>query len=338
MVQNTCLIATATRTTGRGGRMMSVNAAVHTLLVSAIVLVVFHLPLRSTSFQLGNVFKAFTPQPTGGKIKVGGAQRGDVIDARTKLLRTISETKNGKDASVETQRQVLDLVEFLEKSSSSSPRRSVDDIVRLVDGTWFLDYTQPIEIEGGEEEVVVTIDDGEEGSSSLPPSSYKVSSKSLTKAGGQVNFLGLTTVDVSGGNGDNESSSSSSSNGSDDTSNKPSTTTQSIDVKNQRITNRVTKSGFVSTIQVAGSYDVDEELLSSSTSSPSFRIIVSFDTCLVELLGGKVTLDLGFLFDLRALTQNGSKVGGWLETTYVDDKIRIGRGNRGSLFILSREN
>eukprot|EP00529_Nitzschia_sp_RCC80_P029703 CAMPEP_0113455402 /NCGR_PEP_ID=MMETSP0014_2-20120614/8358_1 /TAXON_ID=2857 /ORGANISM="Nitzschia sp." /LENGTH=317 /DNA_ID=CAMNT_0000346833 /DNA_START=61 /DNA_END=1014 /DNA_ORIENTATION=+ /assembly_acc=CAM_ASM_000159 len=317
---------------------MSVNAAVHTLLVSAIFLVAFHSPLRSTSFQLGNVFKAFTPQPTAGKIKIGGGQRGDVIDARTKLLKTISETQNGKDASVETQRQVLDLVEFLEASSTSS-RRSVDDIVRLVDGTWFLDYTQPIEIEGDGDEVVVTIDDDEEGSSSLPPSSYKVSSKSLTKTGGQVNFLGLTTVDVSGGNDDIESSSSSS-NGSDETSNKPSTTTQSIDVKNQRITNRVTKSGFVSTIQVAGSYDVDEELLllSSSSSAPSFRIIVSFDTCLIELLDGKFTLDLGFLFDLRALTQNGSKVGGWLETTYVDDKIRIGRGNRGSLFILSRGN
>ena len=338
MVQNNFPKTTNTRTKRCCGRkiMMKVNAAaaaaVHTLLVSAIVLVAVQLPLRSTSFQLGNVFKSFAPQQTAQQ------RGGDVIDARTKLLRTIAETKNGKDASVETQRQVLDLVEFLEKSSSSSSsRRSVDDIVRLVDGTWFLDYTQPIEIEGGQNEVVVTIDD--EKSSSLPPSSYKVSSKSLTKTGGQVNFLGLTTVDVSGENGDKESSSSPSSpsNKAGDQS-KPSKTTQSIDVKNRRITNRVTKSGFVSSIQVAGSYDVDEELLSPSSSSPSFRIVVSFDTCLIELLGGKFNLDLSFLFDLRALTQNGSKVGGWLETTYVDDTIRIGRGNRGSLFILSRGN
>jgi hypothetical protein len=263
------------------------------------------------SFQLGNVFKAFTSSP------VINSGNSGVTTARKKLLETISDTNSGKDASVETQRKVLDLVEFLE--TTNPPPSTGNGIGALVDGTWYLDYTQPIKIEDG-----TTENDENAPSSSL----YKVSSRSLTKSGGQVNFLGLTTVDVSGSSSsiDGENSSIST------PSSSKSTTTQTIDVQAQRITNRVTKQGFVSTIQVAGSYDIDEEMLSQS----KFRIVVSFDTCLIELLDGKVNLDLSFLFDLRALTQNGSKIGGWLETTYVDDYIRIGRGNRGSLFILSR--
>jgi hypothetical protein len=32
----------------------------------------------------------------------------------------------------------------------------------------------------------------------------------------------------------------------------------------------------------------------------------------------------------------GTKEAGWLETTYISKNMRIGRGNKGSMFILTR--
>lgn len=36
-------------------------------------------------------------------------------------------------------------------------------------------------------------------------------------------------------------------------------------------------------------------------------------------------------------TLNAERQAGWLEVTYLDDDLRIGRGNQGSLFILSKD-
>ena len=36
-------------------------------------------------------------------------------------------------------------------------------------------------------------------------------------------------------------------------------------------------------------------------------------------------------------TFRNSRENGWLETTYVDEQWRIGRGNKGTLFILTRD-
>ena len=49
-----------------------------------------------------------------------------------------------------------------------------------------------------------------------------------------------------------------------------------------------------------------------------------------------IVLDLGFLFNLQALVA-GTDENGWLETTYLSDRVRIGRGNKGSLFVLTRD-
>lgn len=65
------------------------------------------------------------------------------------------------------------------------------------------------------------------------------------------------------------------------------------------------------------------------------RAIVSFDRADITLNTG-FTLKLGFLFSIIAVLR-GSKDNGWLETTYLGDDMRIGRGNKGTMFVLTRD-
>jgi hypothetical protein len=43
------------------------------------------------------------------------------------------------------------------------------------------------------------------------------------------------------------------------------------------------------------------------------------------------------LFDAIAVLRGGITDNGWLETAYLDSDLRIGRGNKGTLFILTRD-
>jgi len=100
---------------------------------------------------------------------------------------------------------------------------------------------------------------------------------------------------------------------------------QSFDVGGSRVTNVIaTGMGLVT---VGGTYRVSD--------AAPLRAVVAFDTAKIALDIGP-TLDISFLFDLRAAI-GGSKEAGWLETTYVSDKVRIGRGNKGSMFVLTRD-
>ena len=65
------------------------------------------------------------------------------------------------------------------------------------------------------------------------------------------------------------------------------------------------------------------------------RALVSFDKADITLKSG-VTIKLGFLFNILAVIR-GSKDNGWLETTYLGDDMRIGRGNKGTMFVLTRD-
>lgn len=108
-----------------------------------------------------------------------------------------------------------------------------------------------------------------------------------------------------------------------DTSNR--LTTQIIDVDNQRIQNNVEQD--FGTITVEGSFRVSETV-------PN-RAIVAFDQAKIVFRNG-FTLSFGIVFAMLALVR-GTKDSGWLETTFLDEDIRIGRGNKGSLFILTRD-
>ena len=101
---------------------------------------------------------------------------------------------------------------------------------------------------------------------------------------------------------------------------------QVFDIAQSRVMNEI-KTGF-GLITVGGTFR-------QSTSVPT-RAVVSFDTAKLALDIGP-TIDIGFLFDIRAALKNGDKESGWLETTYLSNDMRIGRGNKGSMFILTRD-
>jgi hypothetical protein len=100
-----------------------------------------------------------------------------------------------------------------------------------------------------------------------------------------------------------------------DTSNR--VTKQSIDVANKVVVNEVDLD--FGHVYVSGTFR-------QSAKVPN-RAVVSFDTADITLKNGP-TLKLGFLFKLIGLLR-GTAENGWLETTYVDDSMRIGRGNKG---------
>mmetsp|Transcript_22117 Transcript_22117/g.33427 ORF Transcript_22117/g.33427 Transcript_22117/m.33427 type:complete len:267 (+) Transcript_22117:147-947(+) len=64
------------------------------------------------------------------------------------------------------------------------------------------------------------------------------------------------------------------------------------------------------------------------------RAVISLTECIIDLKF--VKLDLAFFFAALSFLRGTDQLG-WLETTYASDSVRIGRGNRGSMFILTRE-
>eukprot|EP00536_Pseudo-nitzschia_multiseries_P002752 jgi/Psemu1/317969/estExt_fgenesh1_pm.C_380009 len=217
--------------------------------------------------------------------------------AKKELLETISNTDNGKGASLETQIRVLGLVDYLETNAPVSKTLLTDPTEsKIVDGMWYLSYTQPSEPEG------VDMDNDIKPWTPEESSITKTLDSRQAKNEGSVSFLGLFSVDTS-----------------------KKLTTQTIGIEDKLFANAVEQD--FGTIQVKGFFEID--------SIPN-RIIASFEEGTLTLNNGSV-IDFSFLFALRAFLRGGLKAGGWLETTYVDEDIRIGRGNRGSLFLLTRD-
>jgi predicted acyltransferase (DUF342 family) len=103
-------------------------------------------------------------------------------------------------------------------------------------------------------------------------------------------------------------------------------TTQTINVADQTIENMVDLD--FGTVTVGGSFRVSDTVKT--------RAVVAFEKADIALNNGFV-IKLGFLFSLTAAFRGGIKDNGWLETTYLDAEMRIGRGNKGSLFVLTRD-
>mmetsp|Transcript_33947 Transcript_33947/g.56133 ORF Transcript_33947/g.56133 Transcript_33947/m.56133 type:complete len:268 (-) Transcript_33947:302-1105(-) len=115
---------------------------------------------------------------------------------------------------------------------------------------------------------------------------------------------------------------------------------QEIDVRRQRIANELYRPlplGQSAIIRVAGSFAPRPDQASGR------RAYVNFDSLEFFLetdAGALRVLSLGWLFDIiqrvRPALTDGDADGPWLETTYLSDRVRLGRGNKGSIFILRR--
>lgn len=246
------------------------------------------------SLQIGKLFERFQPKVTIPTVVDGVLGPSPVAQTKQELLAVISNTGNGKDSDLETQKNVLQLVRYLE-TNAPVPKNLLEEPVasKALDGVFYLQYTQPSDLDTDDMEEW-NPENSSEGDSNIDTRKVKI--KGSVRAGG---------LNV-------------------DTSNR--VTTQTIDVANQRVLNNVEQDfGFIT---VGGSFRVSDTVKT--------RAVVAFDTADIKFNSGFV-LSLGFLFSIIAAFRGGIKDNGWLETTFLDDDMRIGRGNKGSLFILTRD-
>mmetsp|Transcript_26480 Transcript_26480/g.58051 ORF Transcript_26480/g.58051 Transcript_26480/m.58051 type:complete len:276 (+) Transcript_26480:152-979(+) len=228
---------------------------------------------------------------------------GNVLDSslaqkEAQLLETISNTQNGRTAAPPTQAKVLSIVREIEKSAPFGSLSNPEEVKGL-DGTWYLQYTSPSQIDN-EEELVDTwtpVDPVEYG---IEKKDKAIETEQFT-AKGTVSAVGITV----------------------DTSSK--VVKQIFDVGNGEVANEINFDWGKLTVR--GPFVPSEKV--------SNRAIVAFKELLIELENGP-GFNLGFLFSVIK-TLKGSDVGGWLETTHLSDDIRIGRGNKGTMFVLTRD-
>lgn len=223
------------------------------------------------------------------------------------LFTAINGTNNGKTASVEQQQNILNIVRSIELSN---PVLSISDpaISQLINGTWYLQYTSPSAVASDfktEDDVAPSLPvweplNAEEGSSNIETRQFR--------AKGSVSAAGVVV----------------------DTSNK--LVQQVLDVVDQKVINKV-------------NFDWGNVVVSGKfRQSPTIanRAIVAFDKadiCFSMPNSDKknAVIHLGWVFSVIAAFRNGIRDNGWLETTYVDKTLRLGRGNKGTMFILTRE-
>jgi len=113
---------------------------------------------------------------------------------------------------------------------------------------------------------------------------------------------------------------------------------QVVDVAGGRIANEVKfdlpLGGGRAYVRVAGEFE------RAPPPAPARRALVEFDCLELFTAEGRRVLSLGWLFalirTLRPALTNGADSSSWLETTYLSDRMRLGRGNKGSVFVLTR--
>eukprot|EP00571_Detonula_confervacea_P008289 CAMPEP_0172323696 /NCGR_PEP_ID=MMETSP1058-20130122/49432_1 /TAXON_ID=83371 /ORGANISM="Detonula confervacea, Strain CCMP 353" /LENGTH=264 /DNA_ID=CAMNT_0013039773 /DNA_START=222 /DNA_END=1016 /DNA_ORIENTATION=+ len=212
------------------------------------------------------------------------------------LVQAISNTGNGKDADIETQTRVLSIVRRLETNATPSPTLLSNPVESKL-----LDGDWFLQYTAPSEidagDAAVSSDDKWVAVDGAEGDS-NIETRQFKNAGS-----------VSGGGIPVSAASA----------------IQSFDIEESRVKNEV-PTGF-GKVTVGGTF--------SQSPTVPLRALVAFDTAKIELNVG-LTIDISFLFDIRAAIQ-GSKDAGWLETTYLSNDMRIGRGNKGSMFILTRD-
>jgi hypothetical protein len=191
------------------------------------------------------------------------------------------------------------------------------NIVQLINGTWYLQYTSPSTIEKQDEETEeepilpsMSNDDIWEASNAQQEN---ISDISTFRAKGTVSAGGIVI----------------------DTSNK--LVQQIFDIQQQSVMNEIqlyTNSNNNITIvaRAGGTYQ--------PSSIQSNRAIIAFNIAQIRIQFNErimICLNFGWIFTIISiLFQKGNRNNGWLETTYIDTTLRIGRGNKGTMFILTR--
>lgn len=227
-----------------------------------------------------------------------GSKNGNLLETKQELLSAVSFTANGKNASPSTQAKVLSLVRELETARPFRSLRNEEELAKL-DGTWFLQYTSPSSIENEEQ----LIDEWKP----VDPIEYGIDRRDRVietkqfEAKGSISAVGIEV----------------------DTSER--VVAQIFDMSELRVANEINFDWGKLTVR--GPFEVSEKVEN--------RAIVSFEELVIDP-NRAPTLNLGFIFSaIKSL--KGSDVGGWLETTYLDEEIRIGRGNKGTMFVLTRD-
>jgi PAP_fibrillin len=264
-------------------------------------------------------------------------------------LNAIRGTNNGKTATPQQQIQILQIVRDLEMAQ---PNISITDpnTVSLLNGTWYLQYTSPSTVESTTTTTTTTNDDDNvdptQQPNQPPPPSSSVTSSSYVwepnnaalenvetrrfNARGTVSAAGITI----------------------DTSSNNALVQQIFYTDTSTVMNRI----YFTKAKSKNSSDSDNNInnsvdnsnikyaLAGGTYRPSTiqpnRAIVAFNTAQIRIptqLNFTITIPLGWIFAVVALFRNGNRDNGWLETTFIDASLRIGRGNKGTMFILTRE-
>jgi hypothetical protein len=159
----------------------------------------------------------------------------------------------------------------------------------LIDGPWYLQYTSPSDI--GDPDAYEFPDawkplNAKEGDAQIETRQFN--------AQGSVSAAGLPVS----------------------TANR--VVVQRIDTTNARVTNEISLDW--ADVVVGGAF--------RASSTVPTRAVVAFDTANItpKAFGSALSLKLGWLFGIIAATRGGQRDNGWLETTFIDDEMRIGRG------------
>lgn len=122
--------------------------------VAALLFPVFMMMMVSSlcAFEFPSIPNFLKPPSVAG----GG---DNVLDSsltqkKAQLLETISNTQNGRTAAPPTQAKVLSIVREIEKSAPFGSLSNPEEVKGL-DGTWYLQYTSPSQLDN-EEELVDT--------------------------------------------------------------------------------------------------------------------------------------------------------------------------------------
>ena len=168
-----------------------------------------------------------------------------------------------------------------------------------IDGTWYLQYTSPSEIGGSDAfpDAWKPVD-AAEGNANIETRAFKESQGAVSASGIKVETANRVVKQI-------------------------------IDATKARVTNEISLDW--GDIVVGGSFRKSETV--------PYRAVVSFDQAdiRIDVLASQLKVSLGWLFSIIAATKGGNKENGWLETTFIDEDIRIGRGNKGTMFVLTRD-